>query len=59
MVGFAVADGGGGALSRCKPNRRCLKRLMGSWAMANDAMDVHGKAGVGGTTKVKEKYILL
>jgi hypothetical protein len=40
VVELAVAEGGEGACSRRKPSAWCLKRLMGSWAMANDAMDV-------------------
>jgi hypothetical protein len=40
--GGAVVDGGKGTHSWCKPSRWCLKRCMGSRAMANDAMDVQG-----------------
>jgi hypothetical protein len=47
VVGLVVVDGRGGACSRCEPSARCLKRLMGSQAMVNDAMDVQGKAGWG------------
>jgi hypothetical protein len=52
VVGLAVADGNGGTCSGCVPSGRCLKRLMGSRAMANDAMDVQGPGGGIGRTAV-------
>jgi hypothetical protein len=48
VVGLAGADSSGGAPSRREPCGRCLKRLMGSRAMANEAIDIQGKAGAGG-----------
>ncbi len=47
-VGVLVADSREGACSGFKPSGRCLKRLIGSLAMANDAMDLQGKAGARG-----------
>jgi hypothetical protein len=48
VVGLAMVDGGGGTCGRRKPSRWCLKRLMGSGAMAKNAMDVQCKASAGG-----------